>query len=497
MVKVDKTFKVMNVLPEQIMKNKQGNTIHKGVKLNTDGTLTLLGVASTSNPDLHGDVITTECINKMKEKASSLNIHADHIYDIDDVIGTITEVLPSEDDELKIKFNIIPSIAPKIKELLDTGVKLGLSIGGKIKEYYPNQNDDGELIGWKITDINLFEVSLTPLPANWDTYGTVQTTSTGPTEAKCITGACALIRKSQQTQEYKKKKMEELETLKAEVLEIKKELDATKSELEETQTELTETKSELQETKTEFEESVETKEVESTEENETVNVLTEETIVNMFNEMGEALKAEVLEEIKSQIEDTVKTEDLASIKSEILETVKTEVVEATKTQIETFRDEIIGEVQNRITELEEKLSEDEEEEDDGKVEVVEETAEEAVNTETVETKETETTETVSVADEMKTFLDEVKSLIEENKVDVESLKAEVKNSVEGDLIKNVEEQRTPTATPQPTETDKPLSTRKKIDVLKANKKSVDDIAQDLAEKPSTNPFVNLLQEVTD
>ena len=102
---------------------------------------------------------------------------------------------------------------------------------------------------------------------------------------------------------------------------------------------------------------------------------------------------------------------------------------------------------------------------------------------------------------MKSFLTEVKSLIEENKVDVEALKSEVKDSVEGDILKNVEAKRTPTPTQQPEPTQdlgtEQLSTRKKIDVLKANKKSVDDSAQDLAEKPSSNPFVNLLQEVTN
>ena len=48
-------------------------------------------------------------------------------------------------------------------------MQLGLSIGGRIKDY--DQTNDG----WEIKDIDLFEISLTGMPANYDTFGTVTT----------------------------------------------------------------------------------------------------------------------------------------------------------------------------------------------------------------------------------------------------------------------------------------------------------------------------------
>ncbi len=367
MVKINKKFKVTSQLP--IQKN-----LKKDVELNSDGTLTLRGVASTSNQDLHGDIINTNCIQKMKEKASSLNIHADHIYDIDDVIGAVTNVIPSKDDELIIEFNIIPSVATKVKELLDTGVKLGLSIGGSVKEYKQNINSDGENIGWEILDIDLYEISLTPLPANWDTFGTV--TEQDIAHAKCITGACSIIRKSQKNYN-----------------EIMNEEELTKSEI------------------------------------------TEETVINIFNEMAESLKREIIENIKTNI--------IESLKSEILETVELE--------LEEFKDQIVTEVQDKIKEN------SPEEETDNLLEV-------------------------------KSLITDIKSLIKENTIKHDEIEENVKKSVEKDLLENLADNRQPEAK----KIEKKPSGKSLIEQRTMNRH---ELASKLANEKSSNPFVNILHEL--
>ena len=42
------------------------------------------------------------------------------------------------------------------------------------------------------------EISLTGMPANWDTFGTIQESKTGKSivKAKCLAGACHVIRKN-------------------------------------------------------------------------------------------------------------------------------------------------------------------------------------------------------------------------------------------------------------------------------------------------------------
>ncbi|MCR5027007.1 MAG: HK97 family phage prohead protease [Methanobrevibacter sp.] len=166
----------------------------KSYDLNDDGTLTIEGVASTTNKDLEGDVILQSAIDSMKIQltTSHKNLHGDHKYNLfKGILGAITKVVDSDDNILKIRATILSKYAAFIKEMLDIGVQLGLSIGGRIKDY--DQTNDG----WEIKDIDLFEISLTGMPANYDTFGTVVSTKkTGVVEAKCLAGACNLIRKN-------------------------------------------------------------------------------------------------------------------------------------------------------------------------------------------------------------------------------------------------------------------------------------------------------------
>ena len=164
----------------------------KSYELNPDGTLTIEGIASTTNKDLQGDIVLPSAIDSMKTQllSSSKNLHGDHRYDLfDGIIGAIKEVMDTDENVLKIKSVIRSKFAAEIKEMLDIGINLGLSIGGRIKEY--NTIPDG----WEIKDIDLLEISLTGMPANWDTYGTI-TASNGVVESKCLTGACHVIRKN-------------------------------------------------------------------------------------------------------------------------------------------------------------------------------------------------------------------------------------------------------------------------------------------------------------
>lgn len=149
--------------------------------------LILEGVASTSDIDLEGDFITPQCIESFKSQATQCNIHNNHNVGLDDVIGTVLEVLDSDNKTLKIKFSILPLFRRHIEECIDNGVKLGLSIGGTILDF--DNGDDG----LKINNMMLHEISLTPLPANWNTMGTVthsKKLDDGVIEAKCLNGMC-------------------------------------------------------------------------------------------------------------------------------------------------------------------------------------------------------------------------------------------------------------------------------------------------------------------
>ncbi|MDD6255939.1 hypothetical protein [Methanobrevibacter boviskoreani] len=145
----------------------------------------LEGIASTTNKDLYGEIISPDAMKKMVEQAPTLNIHGDHRYGLDHVIGAVKDVSESE-GKLHIKFLVTKKYSPLIKDMLDTGIHLGLSIGGFVKDYDTTTKT--------IKNINLKEISLTALPANWDTFGTVR--SKNLVKSNCFTGACHNIIKN-------------------------------------------------------------------------------------------------------------------------------------------------------------------------------------------------------------------------------------------------------------------------------------------------------------
>ena len=152
--------------------------------LNKDGTLTITGVASTTNQDLDGEIVSEKALVSLKDQAVGLNLHLDHNHDYDGGIGAITEA-HVENNQLYITATILAEHAKGVRDRLALGMNMGFSIGGIpiIKNSRSNVIDD----------FILLEISLTLLPANWDTFGTVE--SKGLVESTCLTGACYHILK--------------------------------------------------------------------------------------------------------------------------------------------------------------------------------------------------------------------------------------------------------------------------------------------------------------
>ena len=167
----------------------------KAYGLNEDGTLTITGIASTTNEDLDGEIITPDALQSLERQVVGLNLHLDHNHNYDGGIGVITEA-EIQDNSLRITAIVLPEYAVSILQKLSLGMNMGFSIGG-----IPVINSGNSRV---INDFILLEVSLTLLPANWDTFGTVET----KTEVKsmCLTGACYHILKSKNKSDIMSKK---------------------------------------------------------------------------------------------------------------------------------------------------------------------------------------------------------------------------------------------------------------------------------------------------
>ena len=149
---------------------------------NDDGTLTITGVASTTNKDYANEIVSQEVLESLAKQAPGLNLFRDHNRHYEGGIGAIVDAWV-EENMLWIKAVILKEFASGIKERLDIGMNFGFSISG-----FPRKQRTPE--GILIVDYDLKEITLTYIPMNWDTYGTVEYKSLNLVASNCLTGAC-------------------------------------------------------------------------------------------------------------------------------------------------------------------------------------------------------------------------------------------------------------------------------------------------------------------
>lgn len=135
---------------------------------------------------MYGDIVTREALESLSKQLVGLNVFLDHNYDYDKVIGVVKSSELS-DDKLYATVAVTKDYEEDIKSKIEFGVNLGFSIGG----FADRDRNNPDLI----SDFNLIELSLTPLPANLDSYGSV--TSKGVMVGNCITQLCYKMLKSE------------------------------------------------------------------------------------------------------------------------------------------------------------------------------------------------------------------------------------------------------------------------------------------------------------
>ena len=137
--------------------------INKNIQANpADEVLHIRGLANTGNTDIAGDTLTREALIDICNQATQHNLHIDHDETIDGVLGPITraELTP---EGVEIDADILEGkYTSRIRDLLEHGVRLGMSVRGL-----------AERAGGNFVRVVLTEISLTPLPADQSTLGSV------------------------------------------------------------------------------------------------------------------------------------------------------------------------------------------------------------------------------------------------------------------------------------------------------------------------------------
>lgn len=149
------------------MNKMEFRVINKNIEATTneEGVLHIRGIANTGLEDVGGDTFTTDALLSITEQATSHNLHMDHDSTIDGVLGPITSA-ELTDEGVVIDADVVNSqYKEKIRELLGGGARFGLSVSGVSLLDKNNKHD--------INNITLTEISLTPIPCDQATMGSV------------------------------------------------------------------------------------------------------------------------------------------------------------------------------------------------------------------------------------------------------------------------------------------------------------------------------------
>jgi phage head maturation protease len=139
-----------------------------------DGKKRFTTTASSTVKDLQGDEILQSAIDKMAATAPGMTIFLNHEYRVpEDVMGTVDTAraiargydgeTPIVDLDFDIAVNETNPRAVQAWAAIESGVKLGTSIGAQIPEGGAKRNKNGTLV---VSDVNLLEASVVGIPAN-------------------------------------------------------------------------------------------------------------------------------------------------------------------------------------------------------------------------------------------------------------------------------------------------------------------------------------------
>lgn len=137
--------------------------------------------ASSTVEDLHGDVMTDDCVMDMapQAKAKGMTIFLNHSYKWpEDVFGKTTDARiisrssdangkPIYDLDLEIQLNEANERAiNSYTAIKEQGIKAGVSIGAMIEDWDYRDEDQGFWGGLEIKKVDLLEASVVGIPAN-------------------------------------------------------------------------------------------------------------------------------------------------------------------------------------------------------------------------------------------------------------------------------------------------------------------------------------------
>lgn len=161
--------------------------IEKAVAEKDSEEMILEGVASTINLDHDNERMSKEALHAMARiiNEKSVPLRVEHSKSENAIIGDVFKASVDERNQLHIKCRldkshpVSPMLYHSIKEL---GKKMGFSVGGLIKSAVREFSESAGKLVKTFYDVELKEVSVTPRPANYDSWAIAKSIADNETD---------------------------------------------------------------------------------------------------------------------------------------------------------------------------------------------------------------------------------------------------------------------------------------------------------------------------
>lgn len=148
--------------------------IEKAVPVEEGDELIIEGIASTTNVDHDNERMSSDALKDMAMviNEKSVPLRVEHSKDDTAVIGKVYKAWVDERNQLHIRASLDKShpVAPILHSSMKQGVKMGLSVGGVVKRATKEFVESVGKMVKTFYDVVLNEVSVTPRPANYDSW---------------------------------------------------------------------------------------------------------------------------------------------------------------------------------------------------------------------------------------------------------------------------------------------------------------------------------------
>jgi hypothetical protein len=167
--------------------------IEKAVADEVDSELILEGVASTTNIDHDNERMSKEALHAMANiiNEKSVPLRVEHSKSDNAVIGSVFKAWVDERNQLHIRASLDkshPVSATLHYAMKSEGKKMGFSVGGLVKKAVKEFSDQAGKLVKTFYDVELKEVSVTPRPANYDSWAISKSIARDEAEASLYRG---------------------------------------------------------------------------------------------------------------------------------------------------------------------------------------------------------------------------------------------------------------------------------------------------------------------